>query len=174
MKVLKKSMLLLLIVLAAIVSSCSSDDDNNGPSGSGNGDNFFTAKVDGEAFRSLSDEAYGGLTVIENNSVIVVSGGDNQGRGISISVERFNGVGEYDLFNLDNTLGLGMYMEGEDENTQIWNGPIEGQIGKLKVTSITDNRMKGTFHFKVLNIQTNTVKSITEGNFNVPYATVAF
>ncbi len=170
MKVFKKGMLLFLVVLAATISSCGSDDSN----GPGIDVSNFTAKVDGQPFSSVLDEAFGGVTVIQNNSVVVVSGGDAQGRAISVTTEQFNGVGEYDIFNLNETLGLGLYMEGEDENTQIWNAAVEGQIGKLNVTSVSNNRLKGTFHFKVLNIQTNSIKSITEGKFDVPYATINY
>lgn len=175
MKVFKKSMLLLLMVLSASISSCSKDkDDDNGPNGSGNGVGTFSAKVDGVQFTSISDEAYGILTIVEDNKVIAIGGNDAAESGISLSVERFDGVGEYNIFDLNNSLGIGMYMEGQGDEVQIWNMPVEGEIGKLIITSITKNRIKGNFHFKVLNIQTNTIKTITEGSFDMPYGTVVF
>lgn len=170
MKVLKKSMLLLLMVLAVTVSSCSKSDD--GPSGGGDSPGILTALINGENYRSLPEEAEAMVATSEGVTVLSLAGRDALGREVGVSVSQFAGVGSYNLLDPDSPegyVGLGMIIEGEGDNTQIWMLPFEGsQIGKLIVTEYTPNqRIKGTFHFEVYNPFNESIKRVTNGSFDV-------
>ncbi|QAA82834.1 hypothetical protein EI546_14400 [Aequorivita sp. H23M31] len=167
MKIFKRGIFVVLMAFAVTITSCSKDDDN-GPGG-GDSVGTLTAKINGENYRSLPEEAEAFLYIIEDQRTLAIAGRDAQGREIGVSVNNFSGTGTYNIFDMDGDLGLGMYFEGDGDATQGWLLPVEGEApGKLVVTDYSaGNRIKGTFHFTVMNPSNNSIKRITDGVFDV-------
>lgn len=167
-------MLLVMMVIAATISSCSSDDSSQDPVGGGDNPGVLNAKVNGVEFRSLPQEAEGMVVSSDGQSYLSFAGRDGQGRELGISIDHFEGVGTYNLFDPNSgNVGIGMYIEGEGDNVQAWMIPVEGgQIGKLIVTDYTPNqRIKGTFYFEAYNPFNETTKNVTEGVFDLRVGT---
>jgi len=100
-----------------------------------------------------------------------MGGSDAQGRDLAFTISGFTGEGTYKL-DLDggiSTVNSAMYIEGDDDNSQIWTTLLrQGESGKIVVTAYSPNkRLKGTFQFKVYNTVDKSTKSITEGVFDV-------
>jgi hypothetical protein len=117
----------------------------------------ITLKVDG-----VKKEASGEKNVFctlykDLNSIQIIGniGGSNS-ESINLSISEFHGVGEY---NAETSAFIGSY------NTQLdFNHSYLSSEGTVKVTSYTNDSIKGEFHFKSEN-PAGEAKTIAEGKF---------
>lgn len=167
MKLFQKGIFVMLVAFAVTITSCSKNDDNGPRVGDSQG--TLTAKINGENYRSLPGEAEAFVFVVDSQKTLSIAGRDAQGRELGMSTNNFTGTGTYNLFDMDGDVGIGMYFEGDGDDTQGWLLPVEGaELGKLIVTEYSSGgRIKGTFHFTVMNPNSNSVKNITDGAFDV-------
>ncbi|WP_235526202.1 DUF6252 family protein [Pedobacter sp. Leaf216] len=79
----------------------------------------------------------------------------------TLIISDFKGVGTYSLSDYN----LATYLTGTSFAQDAY---IGGSAGTIKITSyLADKYIKGTFEFKGENVSTLTVKTITEGQFNI-------
>ncbi|MEO8933499.1 MAG: DUF6252 family protein [Xanthomarina sp.] len=175
MKLFRKKTLVLLVAFAATISSCSSDDDNNDGNNPTTNHTFFTAKVGGTAFESVTDQANGIFHLTNQGTPFFsVQGVNTEGHTVNIQVATFNGAGTYQIGedSSPNIIGIGSYMP-LNQIPQLSSTIDEGPKGQLIITEYTENgRVAGTFHFYVQNILTEQITHITEGSFNTPVTTI--
>ncbi len=172
MKTLKKSILVLMAVLAVSLTSCKKDDDGGG-GGGGAGEGQVVAKVNGSSFSSLEMASTASITTAGGQTTVTMQGSDVNGKGIYLIINAFDGPGTYEL-NDNNVFVVATYVEANVQNpmeSQTWTAPYEnsGAIGEIKVSERTDERIKGTFNFKAKNTEDNSIKTITEGSFNLKF-----
>lgn len=82
------------------------------------------------------------------------------------------GVGSYVLADPDNSednIASAVYSEEHGDVTEVWTIPVEGgEPGKLIVTNYLINEtIRGTFYFDVYNHNTESIKSLKNGSFNL-------
>src|SRR5690606_436524 len=91
-------------------------------------------------------------------------------------INGYEGKGVYTIGGSNNIAVSGSYTEttvnlSNPMNSQvnIWQAPYTGgnEVGKVTVSEVTETHVKGTFDFKAKNNKDNTIKSITEGTFNL-------
>lgn len=147
----KKIKLLMLFVIAAFtVSSCKKIPTIPGSS---------TAKVSfkvGTVQKQASGAKNVTLAYYKSENTVQVLGMLTPTEGVSLMIVDFNGIGEYtgDSFS-------GVYMTGTENPEDHYLGFDDGSV---KVTSFTDNVIKGEFKFTGENISGGQ-KVISEGTF---------
>lgn len=169
MKTLNRTVLVLLAVVAISFTSCKKDDDGGGGGAAGSG--TIVAKVDGANYKSDKMLTSAVIATGEGTSSLMVTGNTMDGRNISLNViANFDGVGTYLIGGGANVFGNASYTEVDPANptdAQTWVAPYDTDVvGEIKISEVTDNNIKGTFHFKGKNAD-GTFKNITEGSFNV-------
>lgn len=170
MKALKRSLLLFLMAFGVLISSCS--DDNSDPLGGGNKGQIFTAKINGDKFSSLPQEADAFITRMQGITTLSVGGIDAQGRDLAITISGFTGVGTYVFSDPEggiSSLSSGALFEGDGDDSKMWTSFLgTGNGGKVVITDYSANkRIKGTFEFEAYNLQDESTKNITDGVFDV-------
>nr|WP_121272550.1 hypothetical protein [Pedobacter schmidteae] len=147
----KKIKLLMLFVIAAFtVSSCKKVPTVPGSS---------TAKISfkvGTVQKQASGAKNVTLAYYKSENTVQVLGMLSPTEGVSLMITNFNGVGEYTGDNF-----AGVYMTGTEDPESHYLGFDEGS---LKVTSFTDNVIKGEFKFTGENLS-GEQKIISEGTF---------
>lgn len=176
MKTIKFFALLCLITMPFAITSCSSDDD-----GGGGGDaalNTIKAKVNGNWVTTLEMVTFanqvGSMLAIQGNT------GGTSSEAFVLNVIAYDGVGTYDIGG--GSTGLGQanasYTEIQvdpsnpmDFQQTIWSAPYEGgeKVGEINVSEVTDDYVKGTFHFTAKNPDDGSTVNITEGSFNIEF-----
>jgi hypothetical protein len=170
MKTIKKISLVLLVAIATTLStSCSSDD---GGSGGNAAAGTVQAKIDGASFTSATLLTTGVSITAGANTTLFIQGTDIQGKGFNFNINNFTGVGTYDIGGSSSVFVVANYVEGNATkplDTQAWTAPYDddSKRGEISVSSITADKVIGTFSFTSKNPNGGTVKTITEGSFNV-------
>lgn len=169
MKTLNKTVLVLLAIATLSFTSCKKDDD--GGEGGAAGSGTIVALVDGSSYKSDKMLTTANIVSAEGVNALVITGNTMDGRNISLNVmANFDGVGTYLIGGGANIFGNASYTEVDPNNptdAQSWVAPYDTNVaGEIKVSEITDNTIKGTFHFKGKNAD-GSFKDITEGSFNV-------
>uniref|UniRef100_UPI004049FE5B DUF6252 family protein n=1 Tax=Flavobacterium sp. TaxID=239 RepID=UPI004049FE5B len=169
MKTIRQTLTVLFLSTALFFSSCSSDDNGGGgTSGAGT----ITAKVDGASFTStpqltlFTEISAGGSTTLS------IQGSNMDGKGINISINGFEGVGTYQFGGSALVSNVASYVEGNATNplaTDTWTAPYDDTSlrGEVTITTATDDSIIGTFEFTAKNPADSSVKTITEGSFNL-------
>lgn len=147
-----------IALLFLMIISCEKNDDNN------NSDSYhFTAKVDGAAWSSASNQLIGSRA----DDYLFVSGAtSNEHETISINFFDFPGTagtynigtGEYD-FHCFYSIGETSYFVFDD---------VPAATGTLVITAIDANSVKGTFSFTGFNNDENASVTVTDGSFYLP------
>lgn len=156
MKTLKKIGLLFFL---SLLISCESSNDLE----SSGGDDFFTAKIDGETFTAFTgppdtvawNSAHTGLRSIQ--------GSTSEGVAISMNITNYNGVGVYDF----SKTGFVQLVSGVTTgNFGAWVcNASSSTTGSVEITSDNGTVIEGTLSFTGLNTDNSSTKVITEGKF---------
>lgn len=109
----------------------------NGNPGSGNGNAFFRASVDGQAFEDLNP--FSG----ENNGVVGIVGMDNNST-IALSLTTTTS-GTYAMETVGSLTVAGVYTVTGENNSYVANGSEESGTGTITITFNADNTVSGTF-----------------------------
>lgn len=170
MKVFTKIVFSVLILFNVSLVSCNEDDEETpvviNPT-------FFTAKVGGNPFESVVEDAKGMLHVGEEGVLLLsISGTNENGDIVDVNVADFWGIGTFEISDdpFPNYLGIGSYYKGG----VIWgNSSFSEELkGELIVTEYeTNGRIEGTFRFYIQHIFTEEIIQVTEGAFNIPIYT---
>ena len=172
MRNLKSMMLLVMTVSLITFTGCKSDDD--GGDGGNAADGTITAKVDGTTVTSLD------LTTVANlvsaTNTLTLQGNDADGRGFVFVLNGYDGEGTYDIGGGAIIAVTASYLEvdiNDPMNTQTWSAPFDTTVaGQISISSQTSDNIQGTFNFTGQNANDMSMKSITEGSFNVSLMTL--
>lgn len=146
-----------MVLLSTMILSCQKDDEKNG-----SGSYHFTAKVNGLAWSSAKSELVG--TRVQD--YLFVSGATGDGHEIITinfldfpgTAGTFNiGTGEYE-FHCFYSIGDVSYFVFDD---------VEAATGRLVVSAISANSVKGSFSFTGVN-EENALVTVTDGSFHLP------
>jgi hypothetical protein len=165
-----KQLLPILILMVSFIFSCYKSDDDAGNGGSA-AEGTIVAKVDGTTITTLDMVTFANL-VSGNLSIQGNTGGTNA-KTFTLLIGGINGVGTYPIGGGSNIANSASYIElsGAITNpqTHTWQAPYDDQqAGEIKITELSDTRVKGTFHYKAKNVLGDqSVKHITEGSFNI-------
>ncbi|MGH7468953.1 MAG: hypothetical protein ACRENP_13445 [Longimicrobiales bacterium] len=151
----------LTTALVIVLSACS--NDTSGPQGANTG---LTARIDGAAWASEGSVA---LAVLGGPGLYVISGSQLTANGYIMSISLYNipGTGTYPL-------GVGVTIPGGSvvlsNASGGWASPQSGADGTINITTLTSNRMEGTFNY-VVNALTGSAtgtRTVTDGVFQLP------
>lgn len=172
MKTIKQlNVLVLLLVSSAIFTfSCKSDDNGDGGGGAANG--TVTAKVNGTGFTSMQMASTATRVSQGGASVLTIQGSDASGKAINLIINGIDGTGSYNIGGENLVFVTASYIEtniNNPMNSQTWMAPYEGGavVGEISISELTDNHVKGTFHFSAKNSNDGSMRDITEGSFNL-------
>lgn len=147
-----KSTLAVLGLLVLGFASCKKDDDKTVREDVVS--SKMTFKLDGTSKTSTILVA---AVDEENEDGLGISGNLGNGETLTIVFSELDGAREYDLEEDDVAL---VYANGTAANNV-----YSAESGKVKITSITNSEVKGTFQAVVTNIQ-DASKTVTEGKFD--------
>jgi len=158
---ISKSALLILTFFILSLSSCqkfaydNDDETDNDTSSAG-----MTFKLDGTSKKAN----YGAGAIAQQitfagiNSVQII-GQVSEVEGVTIMISEFKGVGDY----VDDDL-IFVYLKNNDPNQNDRNAYSDKGGGKVKITSITDKLIKGSFQFTGYNSFDQAIV-VSEGKF---------
>lgn len=152
---------LLVLVCSIAFVGCKKDDDDENPDDGGTelAGGSMSAKVDGQAF-----EATLAVQATVSGNVFSFAGTANSAssvRQINIALADYNGTGTYTFSEVGSTA---VWSEGTSGD-KIFTANVLLGSGKVNITEVTSNRIKGTFEFTAVN--GSQTRTITEGKFNV-------
>lgn len=169
MKTIRQTISVLFLSTALFFSACSSDDNGGGGAA---GAGTITAKVDGVSVTSSPQ-----LTVFTEisaggSTTLTMQGTNMDGKGFNIIINGFAGVGTYEFGGSALVANVASYVEGNAANplaTSTWTAPYDDTTvrGEITFTTATDDSIIGTFQFTAKNPTDDSVKTITEGSFNL-------
>ena len=173
MKNSKNFMLFTLVMSMIAFTNCKSDDNGGGGTPAA-AEGTITAKVEGVTVTSLD------LTTIANHitatNTLTIQGNDADGRGFVFVINGYDGEGTYEIGG-DNIIAItASYVEADINNpmnSQTWQAPFDATVaGEISISSQTTDNIQGTFGFTAQNANDNSMKSVTEGSFNVSLMTL--
>jgi len=141
-----------------MIMGCEKNEENNDSNS-----HHFTAKVDGADWSSASNQLIGSRT----EDYLFISGAtSDENETISINFFDFPGTagtytigeGDYD-FHCFYSIGETSYFVFDD---------VQAATGKLVITDITDNSVKGTFFFTGFSNDGDKSVTLTDGSFYLP------
>lgn len=155
MRVLSRSA---LAVVAMAVGAACGGGDGDGPEGP-NGSANMTAQVDGEEWRGMANAARSA------GGVYTITGADGTD-GLSIQLYNIPSTGTYPLgINATGFGGTGIVSQPGAG----WGTPLDGLSGSITITTLTDTRIVGTFHYTATPLNGSAVgtKDVTDGEFDL-------
>lgn len=144
-----KTLLLLFSIVALGLTSCKKDSETTAEANAA-----LTVKVNGTAKSSTGPVV---ATIYQSEKTLQILGQFSTTEGVSIMIQDFK-VGEFNVATDD---VLVVYTNG---TTGSLSTTFMGDTGKVKITSITDTKVTGTFEFVGSNDSEQT-KTLTEGKF---------
>lgn len=170
MKTIKFICACLLVSTSLFISSCSDDD---GGSGGTAGAGTITGKVNGTTVTSSTQLTQGSRVSAGTTTTLSMQGTNFDGKGYTFTVNNFTGTGTYEIGGSNSVFVIASYVEGNATNpleTAIWTAPYDDTSvrGEISFSEVTDDNVKGTFSFTAKYPDDNSIKTITEGSFNVP------
>lgn len=168
MKNLKQFMLLVMAVSMVSLTSCSKDDDGGDAGTAGEG--TITAMVNGTQFTSL-EITTAANTVTGGGITFLTIQGNTATQVVNLNISGYEGVGTYELSdnNVFITASYGEPNVNDPLNLPTWSAPYQdsGVVGQIKISADADGRVKGTFNFTGKNSIDDTLKTITDGSFDI-------
>ena len=143
----------------ALLAACGGDG-NSGPDG---GDADFTATIDGVQWTgsSQSTTAVGA----QNGSFAIVGGSaTSSGQYVTLTLYNIAGPGTYAM-GVGPTVPGGIGTVGSTSGSYVT--PLSGSAGSVTISSLTSNRIAGTFEF-VAGADPVT-RAVTDGSFDLPF-----
>lgn len=170
MRTLKQFMLFVMVSTMMSLTSCSSDDDGGDPGDAAAASGTISAKIDGNSFTSLEITSFANKVTAGGQTTLVIQG-NTQSQAFSFTINGYDGVGTYE-FSDANVFRVASYIEPDASNpanSETWSAPYQnsGVAGELSISEETDSRIKGTFFFTGKNSNDDSIKSITDGSFNL-------
>ena len=169
MKTIKFICAFVLLSTALLFSSCNDDDGgSDGSAASGT----ITGKVNGTTVTSDTALTVASRVTAGSTTSLTMQGTNFDGKGFSFNIASFNGEGTYEIGGSSLVFVTGNYIEGNAVNpmdTKIWSAPFDDDSlrGEIKFSTVTENKVIGTFQFTAKNPADGSTRQITEGSFNV-------
>lgn len=142
-----KSALLMLTLLVVSLAGCKKEEEVN---------TSMSVKVNGTLKQAIGETKVFAL-IYTSEKMLQVSGDLGNNQAISLSIENYTGVGEYNVATND---VIATYVS--DINGGI-NGSHLGSTGSIKITTATDQIIKGTFQF--VDEDSSPIITASEGTF---------
>ena len=148
--------------------ACGGGSESTGPDNGGNGQNRFTAKIDGANWASNSGVERVGVT-ISQPGLFTLTGIQLGGSGLTIVMTLTNiaGPGTYPL-------GVGFSVAGGNVLISSAAGPgwrtaQTGADGTITITTLTSSRIEGTFNFTAVPFTGGATgnRTVTDGSFSL-------
>ena len=155
-------------------TSCSDDDDGGlgGIAASGT----VTAKVDGANFQSNEMLSTANKVTQGPADVMTLQGTDNSGKGFQFTINGYDGEGTYTFGGASLGFIVGNWIEANASdplNSQTWTATYDNDDvrGEINISSDSGDNITGTFEFTCKNPNDGSVKTVTEGSFDLDYTT---
>ena len=154
----------LTVALASI--ACGGGGDSTGPNNGGNGQFRFTARIDGTSWASTAGVELVGVTLAVPG-IYVLTGTQLGTGGLTLIISLYNipGPGTYPL-------GVGVSVPGGNVLISSaagggWRTAQSGADGTINITTLTANRMEGTFNFTAVGFTGGATgtRTVTDGSF---------
>lgn len=156
MKTLKT--ILPILFLSLIMTSCTTNESE-----ANEGDDFFTAKVDGADWAAFIGPPDTVAWSEAHTGIIVIQGSDSNGTAITMNILNYSGTRTYDF----TTAGFIQYVVSPlQQNSGAWAcDASSGTSGSVEITSDDGTTIEGTVSFVGKNASDNSTKTITLGEF---------
>ncbi|MGJ8592255.1 MAG: DUF6252 family protein [Aquaticitalea sp.] len=169
MKNFKQIMLLVMTISVMSITSCSKDDDGDGGGGS-TAEGTITATVDGQSFTTLEITSAANLATGGGQTTLTIQG-NTASQFVNLIIFGYEGVGSYELSDNNVFISASYVVPNTSDplNTQIWNAPYQdsGVVGDINISTDADGRVIGTFNFTGKNTEDGSLKTVTDGSFNL-------
>lgn len=168
MKTLKQTVFFSLIILAFAISSCSKDDDGGGGGQASKGQ--IQAKVQGIGdFSSDKSITFANRVQAGPVNLITINGTNLKQQNIGFTIQGVTETGTYAIGGGANISISASYIDVSTQDT--WQAPYDDtEVGQLKITSISDTNIQGTFSFSGKNGKGGqSIKEVSSGSFNVDF-----
>lgn len=162
------------VVLAAALgwAACGGGDDKDptDPGDPGDPTIYMRAKVDGVAWESERSVLPTAASHVSPGLYVLIASTTNSYR-FSFTLSNIPGPGTYPL-------GVSALVRGGTVTLSLppstWLTPLSGAAGTITLTEVTNTRIKGTFAFSARAVGggPNDLKSVTDGEFDLPLTTV--
>lgn len=163
MKNIKNTFAILLISLLAI--ACSKDDDVPSTIPIVQDDSFFKAKIDGVEYSAPANQVSANL---HDSGTLDIQSVDSSGKSFRIIIEDVT-LSVATLYPFPISSGLSSYNifygDGSNFFTATPNGCGTTFTGELKITSITETEVSGTFTYTGVTCLPLQTVQITDGSF---------
>lgn len=153
--------------VAAFILLLAACSDDNSSGSSGNPDGFIKGKVDGQQFTSL--EVQGHSTTVATRTgtgdgmTIMVSGSNQDLNTMTIITIGITQPGTYEIDSSDNSV---LAFISQNDQLSYDTGECDGASGTLTITTLTDEKIEGTFSFVGKDGENcSASKTITNGSF---------
>ena len=170
MKTFRKLLILSFVSLA--IASCSKKDDDGGDNNNVEV-GTLTAKVNGANF-SGSVVAIATETTVAGTTIIRLQASDASGKAIVILINAYTGENTYEISDANTSVNTASYTETNINNpasSPSWVAPFNssGKVGEVTISEKTATTIKGTFNFEGKEQNGTSMKSITDGKFNLEF-----
>ena len=165
MKSMNHPVLPVLILVLFLVAGCGGDDDNPADPGGGNGGGTngvkMSATVDGSAWQAVTAYA------LNNGGIVAVGSSNENGEtGIGFGFQD-NGTGTY-------TIGPGLIPNANITSLggTSWSASSSNGSGTIVVTTLTADRIAGTFEFiaeRITGTGEPATRTVTNGTFDLEF-----
>lgn len=163
--------LALTFFVSLLVFSCKKDDD--GGDGGDAAAGTITAKVNGANFSSNTSFTVANKVTAGGTTTVTLQGSNNDGKGIVLIINGFEGTGSYNIGGGANVFVTGSYVEanaGNPQASQTWMAPFDATVaGEINISEVNDTKIKGTFNFNAKNTNDNSTRNITDGSFDINF-----
>ena len=165
-----KPILFFLLVSAVIATGCSNDDE----SGSGDGGGEMTASISGSgSFKSHAISSNAVKTANSTGTSLFIQGTNSDGVGITMTIMNYTGEGTYQFGPVTSNFNTASYTETNISNpmdTQVWAASYDtSSSGSITILNESESGVKGTFNFKGKNSNDDSIKVISNGNFDLKF-----
>ncbi|GMQ82196.1 MAG: hypothetical protein BMS9Abin05_1641 [Rhodothermia bacterium] len=156
----------LVLFFALALSACDSNssNDNNNNNNNGGGSGKMTATIGGTAWSAASATATK-ITAFGITS-LTVAGADASAEAMTVSFVGVLGPGTFDL-NSNNLASMSYIAEAAP-------GAYISTSGSATITTLNDEKVKGTFSFEGTRFSDGATISVTNGTFDVGYGVSPF
>lgn len=153
-----KRTLLLLACASVALFGCSNDNNTPAPANPSSG--TMSAKIDGSAWSAAL-----AVQATKTNGVFQVSGSDNSGKQMNVTIMNYNGPGTYALGGpaTSGNGSNGRWTAGLSSD-QTYNTMVGQGEGTCEITTESGGTVEGNFSFTAKNTD-NAQVSVTEGTF---------
>lgn len=151
------------VLTLALAAGCGKDDGPVGPVGGG-GASSMSATIDGSNWTAASTP--GAVMAARTSNFITVAGSSTALRAIGFTIPNVMEPGTHALVPPLNALVQ------DHQGAAVWMTGLPGTTGSVTVTSISDDRIAGTFRFTAVAVENTTATGtieVTNGKFDIRF-----